>query len=137
MPTVLIASDERDDIPNWVEGYRACGWEVVTGTLNFKLRAAKFDLVHHQWPEELSGWRVPGPAQLAEIKELLAWWRARTKCVFTVNNLFPHGAQGDPVYRELYSEVIKTSHLITHYTEASRRLVCEEYPAARDANHLV
>jgi len=137
MPTVLIPSDERDDIPNWVEGYSACGWEVVTGTHNFKLRAAKFDLLHHQWPEELSGWRVPGPAQLAEIKALLAWWQARTKCIFTVNNLHPHGFQGNAAYRELYSEVIRKCHLITHYTEASWRLLCDEYPEARDAKHLV
>jgi len=137
MPTVLIASDERDDIPNWVEGYRAGGWDVVTGTHNFKLCAAQFDLIHHQWPEELSGWRVPDPAKLDEIKTLLAWWQARTRCIFTVNNLYPHGFQGNPVYAELYSEVIRRCHLVTHYTEASRRLICEEYPAARDANHLV
>src|SRR5262249_54149187 len=52
MPRVLIPTDEPNFTLGLVEGYRSLGWDVVTGTENFKVRAAHYDVVHYQWPEE-------------------------------------------------------------------------------------
>ncbi len=137
MPRVLIATDEPDFTMGLVEGYRSLGWEVVTGTANFRIRAARFDVVHHQWPEELSNWRVPDRRQLGAIVEHLAWWRQHAINIFTVNNLYPHQHHRHPAYRELYSAFYTHCQVITHYTTASHELVLDEFPEARRARHVV
>jgi glycosyltransferase involved in cell wall biosynthesis len=137
MPSVLIATDDLLDPPNWMEGYHAAGWQVHTGTSNFKLGGASYDVIHYQWPEELSRWRPPDEKTLFEIKSRLNWWKHRTAQIITVNNLYPHCYNTDNAFFELYSTFYSICDVITHYTDASRELVCRRYPRALDKRHVV
>jgi hypothetical protein len=85
-PRVLIPTDEPCFTLGLVEGYRSLGWEVVTGTNNFRIRAAEFDVVHYQWPEEHCEWGVPSRSQLDEIQGHLRWWQERATTIATVHN---------------------------------------------------
>ena len=120
-----------------MEGYRATGCEVVTGSANFRLRAAHYDIVHHQWPEEFSRWQAPTPDEIEEVRQQLAWWQHRAINIFTVNNLYPHELDRDPGCHELYSSFYRHCQVITHYSSASREMVLAEYPAAREARHVI
>jgi glycosyltransferase involved in cell wall biosynthesis len=135
MPRVLIPTD--DDDPGLIEGYRSYGWDVAIGTGNFGLRASHYDVVHYQWPEEYSGWHVPSKEKIAEIDERLRWWSSRATNIFTVHNLYPHYGVGQPACHELYSCFYRHCHLISHFSQTSRRMVLEEFPAARHARHVV
>jgi glycosyltransferase involved in cell wall biosynthesis len=134
---VLVASDDRDFVPLWASGYLATGAEVTTGAYNIKLRGAAYDVVHHQWPEELCGWRLPVPSELDEIREVLQWWGRRATNVLTVNNLLPHGHENAEQARALYSLFYEHCHVITHYSHESLRLVQKEFPASHERLHIV
>jgi glycosyltransferase involved in cell wall biosynthesis len=135
MPRVLIPTD--DDDPGLIEAYRCLGWDVTVGTANFRNRASHYDVVHYQWPEEYSGWRVPTHEQIVETEERLRWWSARATCIFTVHNLYPHYGVGDPACHELYSCFYRHCHLISHFSHTSQQMVLEEFPSARRARHIV
>jgi glycosyltransferase involved in cell wall biosynthesis len=137
VPRVLISTDEPNFTLGLVEGYRAAGCEVVTGTANFRLRASHYDIVHHQWPEEFSRWQAPSPTEIEQVKQHLEWWRDRATNIFTVNNLYPHELDRNPACHELYSSFYRSCQVITHYSNASREMVLAEYPAARTARHVV
>ena len=137
MQRVLIATNEPNFTMGMVEGYRSSGWDVVAGLLNFRMCAARFDVVHFQWPEEFTGWNVPTEKSLEEMDRLLEGWSRKSILIFTVNNLYPHQQQGRALYHRLYSLFYRHCHVITHYTQASMRLVLEEFPAARQSNHVV
>src|SRR5436190_18176905 len=111
---VLLTTDEYSYTLGLVEGYRALGWQVVVGANNFRLRSARFDMVHHQWPEEFSRWQVPTQRDLDEITGHLEWWKAKAKNVFTVNNLYPHQREKNPLFHKLYSLFYKNCQLISH-----------------------
>jgi len=135
MPRVLVPTD--DDDRGLVEGYRSLGWDIAIGTKNFEIRASQYDVVHHQWPEEYSGWQVPTERQVVEIGQNLRWWSSRAINIFTVHNLYPHHGIGHPACHELYSCFYRHCHIISHFSHTSQRLVLEEFPAARQAKHIV
>ena len=137
MPHVLISTDEPNFTMGLVEGYRSLGWNVSVGIANFKIRAARYDVIHHQWPEEFSGWQVPTPEQIERLKHDLQWWCARSVNIFTVHNLYPHNGVDDPAYHQMYSCFYKYCHLISHFSKASHQLVLGEFPSARTARHIV
>jgi beta-1,4-mannosyltransferase len=137
VPRILISTDEPNFTLGLVEGYRAAGCEVVTGAANFRLCAARYDIVHHQWPEEFSRWQAPSPAEIERVKQQLEWWKQRAVNIFTVNNLYPHELDRDPACHELYSSFYRHCQVITHYSNASREMVLAEYPAAREVRHVV
>jgi hypothetical protein len=136
-PRVLIATDEPNFSLGLVEGYRSLGWEVVTGAANFRIEAAGFDVIHYQWPEEFSRWGRPTDRELKRIDEHLQSWAKRAINIFTVNNLYPHQLEGDAACHQLYSSFYRHCQLVSHYAPASKRLVLEEFPAARNARHVI
>jgi hypothetical protein len=137
MPRVLIATDEPNFSLGLVEGYRALGWDVVMGAKNFRLRAAHYDLIHHQWPEEFSSWGLPTAEQIEEISAYLQWWSSRTINIFSVNNLYPHQYERHPCFHKFYSRFYQHCQLITHYSNASLRLVLQEFQLAHKTRHVV
>ena len=137
MPRVLISTDESNFTMGLVEGYRSLGWEVTTGTTNFRIHAAQYDIIHHQWPEEFSGWESPTPGEIKKIRQQLEWWQSRAVNIFTVNNLYPHLQERNPFFHNLYSCFYRHCQLITHYSNASHESVLREYPSARTARHIV
>lgn len=137
MPRVLIPSDNCDFVHSLAAAYRRVGWEVVVGVGNFDLRAAAYDVVHLQWPEELSGWRPPGELQFQRIVETLEYWQSQAKVVMTVHNLTPHRNAHHPDYRRLYEAFYERVHIFAHFTEASRELALERYPASKSQRHVV
>ena len=59
MPRVLIPSDNPDFVRYLAEAYARARWEATVGKANFDLGTARFDRIHIQWPEELTGWQPP------------------------------------------------------------------------------
>lgn len=136
-PRVLIATDEYEFTIGLIEGYKALGWDVVVGANNFRIRSANYDLIHHQWPEEFSEWRLPTERNISETRELLEWWKAKTMSIFSVNNLYPHQYYRNPSFHQLYSMFYQNCKLITHFSHASQRLVLEEFPVSKEVRHVV
>src|SRR5262245_44262685 len=137
MSRVLIPSDHRDWVVNFVDGYRRLGWEVTTGGYNFDLESNHYDVVHLNWPEELTGWRVPDALQIDKTIARLDRWVQRSRLIASVNNLYPHGQHRNPVWHKLYTAVYERADVIHHFSEASRRMLCAEYPSIADRNHVV
>jgi glycosyltransferase involved in cell wall biosynthesis len=137
MPRVLIPSDNRDFVENWVRAYRMAGYEVVTGSTNFEFRSSSFEIVHFLWPEELCGWKRPSAGTLSRLGSQLTWWAARSTTLFTVNNLYPHGYDGDLAFRALYDLFFHSCSVVTHFTRKSLDLVREEFPSARHERHVI
>jgi glycosyltransferase involved in cell wall biosynthesis len=137
MPRVLIPSDCRDFIDHWVRAYGGAGWDVVAGAYNFDLRAARFDLVHFQWPEELCVWKPPTEARLGQVIDGLLWWARQGPTIATANNYYPHGHEGHPLFRRLYNAFYRHCNFVIHYSEASRELARREFPDAGHERHVV
>ncbi len=137
MASVLIPTNDQSLTPYVVEGYRKLGFDVATGTANFFLCAHPFDLVHILWPEELTDWKSPTQAQLAKVRETAEWWAARTPMMISVNNLYPHGKEGDMACKALYETFYATCHLILHHCESSKRLVNAEFPVSAQRRNVV
>lgn len=137
MPRVLIATDEPNFTLGLVRGYQDLGWEVLTGASNFRIRGVRCEIIHHQWPEELCGWKPPSANQIAEITATLRWWRDNAKTIFTVNNLYPHTHEANSLFHRLYTDFYEHSDVITHYSRASQALTAIEFPAAGKGNNVV
>ncbi len=137
MASVLIPTNDQSLTPYLVDGYRKLGFEVVTGTANFFLRAHSFDLVHILWPEELTGWKSPTTTQLKEVGEAAEWWAAQASMIVSVNNLYPHGREGEEASKALYEIFYKHCDLILHHCEASRRLVNAEFPVSVERRNVI
>lgn len=138
MRRVLIPTDDQSYLPNWISGYRALGWGVITGAGNFFYpQPGICDCVHIQWPEELSGWKEPTRQTFATIQEQLSHWKENCVVIGSVNNLYPHGAQSSKAYAELYSLVYGGCDLIHHFSEASKSAFIARYDAVVNVKHLV
>jgi glycosyltransferase involved in cell wall biosynthesis len=96
---------------------------------------AAYDLVHLQWPEELTGWKPPSAARIAEISARLDHWKQSARLLMTVHNVRPHLQSDDPAYGALYEAVYARVPVLAHFTDVSRQLVAKAFPqAARQAN---
>lgn len=137
MPLVLLPSDQRDWVTNFAAGYRQLGWDVVTGTLNFNLEACHPDVMHVNWPEELTGWHVPNAAQIDAMIARLDRWAKRVQIIASVNNLEPHGQAGNPLWSRLYTALYERADVIHHFSHASKEAICRKYPSVASRNHVV
>lgn len=137
MLRILIPSDNQDFIVHWARAYARYGCEIVVGRFNFDLRTSTHDLVHVQWPEELSCWSRPSRECLQSLFMSLDHWNAQAKVLLTVHNFYPHGCEGDPTYHELYDGFYRRASVVHHFSNASRELVCAEFPGARERCHIV
>jgi glycosyltransferase involved in cell wall biosynthesis len=137
MKCVLLPSDNRDWVLNFAEGYRRHGFEVAVGALNFELEASSPDIVHLNWPEELTGGRCPSETELAAVLARLDRWAARAWIIASVNNLYPHRQPEDPMWRRLYNGVYKRADVIQHFSKMSMDLVRQEFPEVADKKHVV
>jgi len=137
MPSVLIATDQRDWLGNFVAGYQQLGWDAIGGILNFDLETYQPDVVHINWPEELAGWRAPTSLQLQALIERLERWSRRSRIIFSVNNLYPHGQADNDMWFRLYSAVLKFADVVHHFSETSKRSVLDRYPESRGRRHIV
>jgi beta-1,4-mannosyltransferase len=134
---ILIPSDCRDWVVNLAEAYQRLGHDVTVGRQNFDLECANPDVVHLQWPEEMSDWKVPTPQQTDAIIRRLERWAGRARLVLTVHNLYPHGHHGHPAWHRLFTAFYERAEVIHHFGETSKRMVCHEFPEIADRNHLV
>lgn len=134
---VLLPSDDEAWMPNFAEGYRKLGFEVVVGALNFELEACVPDVLHLNWPEELTQWKCPTPSELAEYLARLERWSRRAWIIVTVNNLYPHLDGARDRWRELYLGTYEKADVIHHFSHVSHKLVCNEFPEIADRNHVV
>ena len=137
IPRVLLPSDNKDWIVNFAEAYRRLGFDVTAGIFNFELETSNPDILHINWPEEFTGWKVPSAAQINTITSQLDRWAQRSRLIVSVNNLYPHGQHGNPHCHRLYSAFYERAEVIHHFSHASKNLVCEEYPAVASKNHVV
>jgi hypothetical protein len=137
MPTVLLPSDDRAWILNFVHGYKQLGFDVVTGALNFEIDAFSPDILHLNWPEELTNWNCPKRAELPAVLDRLERWSRRTNVILSVNNLYPKASGDKSIWRELYLGAYRCAHVIHHFSEGSKNIVCREFPEIADRNHVV
>src|SRR5262245_50359016 len=136
-PRVLIPSDNFDFVANFVRGYNEAGFDAVGGHINFELEAGDFDVVHLLWPEEFTGWNLPTAAQVDSVLRRLDRWAKRSHLIISVNNLYPHRDPKDPLFHRLYTGFYKSAEVIHHFSQASKNLVCREYPSIAGRNHIV
>ena len=137
MYRVLIPSDNEDFVEGIARAYRRQGCDIVVGQFNFRLHGAAYDLVHLQWPEELSGWRPPSRERLNLLLASMDYWAAHSRLLLTVHNLFPHGYEGNQQYFELFDGFYQRASIIHHFSAISRDLVCTTFPSSRDKRHLI
>lgn len=136
-PRILVASDIPDLLEAIVNAYVKNGYDVTTGIHNFKFAACRMDLLHVRWPEELTGWRVPSDRQLTDMERRLDRWMRTARLIVSVNNLYPHGYYRNAQFHRLYTILYERADVIHHFSNASHRLVCEEYPSVSHRNHIV
>jgi glycosyltransferase involved in cell wall biosynthesis len=136
-PSVLLPSDNFDFVANFVGGYRKLGFDVSAGRLNFDLECREYDIVHLLWPEEFTDWRPPTATKVEEILTRLDRWAKRSRIIISVNNLRPHRDGRAPLFHRLYEGVYERAEVIHHFSYVSKELVCREYPAVAQANHVV
>jgi hypothetical protein len=134
---ILIPSDVRDWVVNLAEAYQRLGHDVTVGRQNFELECSRPDVVHFQWPEEMTGWKVPTPQQTDDIIRRLDRWASRARLLLTVHNLYPHGHHGSSAYHRLFMAFYERAEVIHHFGETSKRMVCDEFPEIADRNHVV
>jgi hypothetical protein len=121
LPRVLFPSDQRDWVVNFADGYRRLGWEVTTGVFNFELEACHLDVVHFNWPEELTGWRLPKASQIEETIARLDRWATHSRMIATVNNLLPARPTSESALASgLYTAVYERAEVIHHFSHASK-----------------
>ncbi|HEX8295729.1 MAG TPA: glycosyltransferase [Chthoniobacteraceae bacterium] len=137
MRRVLIPSDNRDFVPQLAAAYRRQGWEVAVGALNFDLQVGSYDVVHFQWPEELTSWEPPTSARIAEIASTLDAWAGKSRLLLTVHNLYPHRHHGDPRCREFLEVFYERMEVLAHFTEASSVQVAGEFPITATRRNVV
>src|ERR1051326_1382349 len=137
MPLALIPTDDSMIIPGITEEYARRGYEVVVGVRNFFLKLHHADLVHVQWPEELSGWRLPSSEKMDEIRRAVDWWSETCPLIVSVNNFYPHGFDHHPVMKGLYEIFYQRASVILHYSEISRNMVLKEFPGSRGKANVV
>lgn len=137
LPLVLIPSDDYEWVANFADGYRANGYDVIAGMVNFRLAGCGPTIVHLLWPEEYTRGRIPTSKQIAEISARLDWWARQATLIFSVSNLYPHVNQGDAMFHALYTAFYQRADVIHHFSHAAKELVCAEYPAISGRNHVV
>jgi glycosyltransferase involved in cell wall biosynthesis len=136
-PRVLILSDGIDWVANFAEGYRKMGYDVTGGLINFELESSQYDIVHVFWPEEFCGWSLPTEKQVDSVLRRLDRWVKHARLIFSVSNLYPHRYPGHPLFHRLYTGFYQRADVIHHYAQASKELVCREYPSIASRNHVV
>jgi glycosyltransferase involved in cell wall biosynthesis len=136
-PKVLLPSDDFDWVANFVEGYRKIGFDVAAGRLNFRLESSDYDILHLLWPEEFTQWNVPTAGQIDAVLRRLDSWAKRSRLILSVSNLYPHRHPNDPLFHRLYTGFYERAEVIHHFSEASKELVCREYPSIARRNHIV
>lgn len=137
MPRVLLPSDHRDWVVNFADAYRELDWDVTTGAFNFDLESCRPDVIHLNWPEELTGWRVPKASKIDDTIRRLDRWASRCRIILSVNNLYPHGQAHVAEWRRLYTACYERAEVIHHFSLASKEAVCREYPSIAERNHIV
>jgi glycosyltransferase involved in cell wall biosynthesis len=134
---ILIPSDNRNFVEHWVTAFTRAGCEIVTGTYNYYLTAALYDLVIYVFPEELCGWKPPTQETLQKIVEKFEWWEKRCPTIVTVNDVYPPGYQGNSAYRQLFDFFYNRCSWLLHYSQASKNFICQEFPGAGHDRHIV
>lgn len=134
---VLIPSDVRDWVVNLAPAYRRLGHDVIVGAHNFELECCDADVVHLQWPEELTGWNAPSRDVTEATLRRLDRWARRARLILSVHNLYPHRHHRDPAFHRLYSGFYERAEVIHHFGETSKRMVCEEFPEIAERHHFV
>lgn len=122
MMRVLIPSNNHDFVVHWAKTYAQAGCDVVVGINNFHFCTGHFDIIHHQWPEELTGWRVPSKRESQQIIARMDFWRERAKVIASVNNLMPHGYENDLRMAEYVEAFYNRCHVVTHFSKISEKL---------------
>jgi hypothetical protein len=118
------------------KAYSTLGWDVVVGASNFFLCTGKFELVHYLWPEEYSKWVPPDEVALLHIISHLDYWLRQSRPIITVNNLYPHGYEGNESFQLLYDAFYARSRAIVHHSKTSHQLVCSNFKSAISKPHF-
>lgn len=137
MTRVLIPSNNEDFVVHWAKTYSQAGCDVVVGISNFHFCTGQFDIIHHQWPEELVGWRLPSERESRQIIAQMDFWRERAKVIASVNNLLPHGYE-DCARMGAYLEAFyNRCHVVTHFSQTSEKLFKQTFKVDESVLQIV
>ena len=136
-PLVLIPSDDYEWVANFADGYRANGYDVIAGMVNFRLAGRTRQSCIYYGRRNITRGRIPTPKQIAEISTQLDWWAQRARLIFSVSNLYPHVNQGDASFHAFYTNFYKRAEVIHHFSQSAKDLVSQEYPSIAERNHIV
>ena len=134
---VLIPTNDRGFVSDLADAYLRAGYEVTVGLDNFFLHATSFNLIHIQWPEEFSDWKIPDSRNFERIEISLKRWAQKSKILITVHNLYPHGYEKNHIFYDLYDCFYRNASLISYFSESAKILVNREYPETINKPNIV
>lgn len=116
---VLFTSDSRNpyigELINGISNFT----NIKSAVKDFWFGDEYYDIIHIQWPEELTQWNPPDEKLLEGLKERVEFWRSRgSKLVATRHNLLPNKPNPEQ-YQKLYTYVYNTVDHVVHLGEFS------------------
>lgn len=103
---------------------------------NFWNEELKYDLIHFQWPEELTLWNSPDSIFLERLKgRLISLKNQGTKIIYTRHNLIPHYITSNYAY--LYSLIEEYADAIAHLGQYSLNEFETKYPDKHIINRVI
>ncbi|MDD4116323.1 MAG: glycosyltransferase family 1 protein [Massilibacteroides sp.] len=103
---------------------------------NFWDEKTDYDVIHIQWPEELTQWNSPDFFLLEKIKErFISLKKKGTKIIYTRHNLLPHYSTSH--FASLYVLIEEFSDAIVHLGYYSLNEFEKKYPQKKVINRVI
>lgn len=126
-PNILIASESRNPYVAEISNGLLAFFQVRRSVKDFLYKKGKYDIIHIQWPEELTSWSIPTEESFQKVEDALKYWSSKAKVVVTRHNILPNKNQ--PLkYVPLYDLVYSYADAIIHLGEWSLQEFNREYP---------
>ena len=120
----LIVFRENGDtdnlfVPILCDAIRTTGIDVRCSTNEFWNSDTPYDIIHFQWPEEVTEGSCDDPDRICRLEERIAFFRSRgARFVYTRHNVRPHDA--DEVTGRAYDIIEEQSDVVVHMGRYSR-----------------
>ena len=128
---ILIVDTHNTGNPFSEELYKELLHQQINVVLNNELfwfaDKNEFDIIHFQWPEAIFNWDRPNLRELKFLEERLAFWKKRSKLVYTCHNDKPH-YKDSPILNKLYDIVEQDVDGFIHMGEFSKKKFESKYP---------
>lgn len=118
-------------VPILCDAIRMNGIDVRCSTKEFWESDTDYDIIHFQWPEEVTGGTCEAPDIIRRLKERIAFFRSRgASFVYTRHNVRPSHA--NEVTSKIYDIIESQSDIIVHMEHFSQHEFTTKYPDSRN-----